>query len=725
MKKVVFFLLVATNVLWGQNHLSKQMILHKIDELIKIDGKIEDVWNRADSTCDFFQFQPYHGEKPTVKTTVRMLATADALYCLFVCEEKPEEIQRTTGVLDNFNGDYVSLFLDTFGNRRTAYKFSVSASGVRSDCLMLDDARDRDYSWDGIWFADSKIYDWGYVVEMKIPFKSIQFTQGLSDWGLDFDRWVPARKEDIFWCFYEENEGQRISKFGRLIFDNFQITQKSAHLEIYPVGITKVNYLSQKKYDVNPDFGLDILYNPSEKINFQLTANPDFAQIEADPYAFNISRYETYFAERRPFFIEGNEIFKAAGRQRNSGFYRPLELFYSRRIGKKLPDGTEVPLLLGAKASGRIAPYEYGAFLAMTGKTEYESGGEKMVEDRAVFASVRLKRQILDNSSIGLLVVNKSTRHENNGVIDVDGAFRGASWQLAYQLARSYKNNSGDFAGSAGFTRLSKRWLMLMRTRYIGPNFDVDGVGFVPWRGTGELISVFGPRWYFPKGKISSVLLYLGGVLSYERIDAFTDRGGVAGFNIQFRSNWGGEMTYIFIKSKDKGIRYNSTQMNLNAWFNISPDWNANFYVSLSKTYNFYRDYLALFSSGGAYFRWNMMDQLQIGTSVNFFIEGNPDDEIEEITFNSRPFLSLTPVNNLNIRIYFDNLGFRSTKRLEQTIFGLLFSYNFSPKSWIYLAINEIRDRSDEYDSFGKLLPPRLHVVDRAGVLKVRYLYYF
>jgi len=725
MKKVFLVLFALITVTFAQIHPPKKMILHKTNEMIKVDGKIESAWNAADSASDFIQFQPYHGKDPSVRTTVRVLATEDALFCLFECQQKPEEIQRITGVLDNSSGDAVSLILDTFGNRRTAYKFSISAGGVRSDCLLLDDARDRDYSWDGIWFARTKIYDWGYVVEMKIPFKSIQFTQGLTDWGLDFDRWVSSRKEDIYWCFYEENEGQRISKFGRLIFDNFQITQKSAHLEIYPLGITKVNYLSQKKYEVNPDFGLDVLYNPSEKINFQFTANPDFAQIEADPYTFNISRYETYFEERRPFFIEGNEIFKAAGRQRNSGFYRPLELFYSRRIGEKLPDGTEVPLLFGAKASGRMAPYEYGAFLALTGETKYKSGDETMIEDRAAFGSVRLKRQILNNSSVGLLFVNKSTPQENNGVIDVDGAFRGASWQLAYQLARSYKNSSGDFAASAGFTRLSKRWLALMRTRYIGENFDVDGVGFVPWRGTGELIAVVGPRWYFPKGKISSILLYMGGLLNYERVDAFTDRGGVLGFNLQFRNNWGGELTYVFAESKDQGVRYKYYQVHTNAWLGISPDWHASFWANYSKTYNFYRDYLAFFVNGGAYFYWNVMDQLRIGTSANFFVEGNPDNEVNEVVFNSRPFLSLTPVNNLNIRIYFDNLGFRSTKQLEQTIFGFLFSYNFSPKSWVYLAINELRDRSDEYDALGALLPSKLHVTDRAGVLKIKYLYYF
>ena len=138
-------------------------------------------------------------------------------------------------------------------------------------------------------------------------------------------------------------------------------------------------------------------------LTFQLTANPDFAQIEADPFDFNISRYESYFNEKRPFFTEGNEIFNPAGRQRNSGFYRPLELFYSRRIGKKLPGGQQVPLHFGTKAFGRYNDWEYGGFVALTGETNYIDDGENLTERQAFFGSARIKKQILDNSSIGVL----------------------------------------------------------------------------------------------------------------------------------------------------------------------------------------------------------------------------------------------------------------------------------------------------------------------------------
>ena len=227
------------------------------------------------------------------------------------------------------------------------------------------------------------------------------------------------------------------------------------------------------------------------------------------------------------------------------------------------------------------------------------------------------------------------------------------------------------------------------------------------------------------KGYIRQILFYAGPILNYEKIDAFTDYGGGFGFNMQFRNNWGYEIEFYAADSKDRGKRFTATNLSLNAWFNTSPKWHGYLNSGYSRTYNFARDYLAYYSLLGADLNWQVCDILEAGSSANIFIEGNPAGGIEEITFNTRPYFSTTPINNLNLRVYFDNLFFRSGKRLEQGILGFLFSYNFSPKSWLYFAVNEIRDRSDRYDMNGNLLPNRLHVVDRVSVFKLRYLYYF
>jgi len=703
----------------------KVLMARRIKEDIIIDGVIDRAWATADSACNFFQLRPHFNQPPSRTTCAKLLTGEKALYCLIRCEDERKNIQRTTGKLDDFGGDVVSLMIDTFGDKRTAYKFAVSASGVRMDCRLLDDARNRDYSWDGVWFAAAKIYDTGYVIEMEIPYRSIQYDEKLMAWGLDFDRWIPAEVEDLYWCSYAENEGQRISKFGKLIFNPAPPTVKGLTLEVFPVGLAKTQYQGGGAYHTDPTAGIDIFYNPSQRLTFQLTANPDFAQIEADPYEFNISRYESYFSERRPFFTQGNEIFMPSGKQSNSGFYRPLELFYSRRIGRKLPDGGEVPLLVGSKAFGRIGEWEYGGFLAKTGEKTYTDDDGKEIEPSANFTSLRFKRQILHNSDIGLLYVGKNTAVENSGVIDIDGAFRKSDWQLSYQLARSYQGSNGDYAGSFGLIADKEKWLTGIRGRYIGKDFDIQQVGYVPWLGTGELVVLTGPRKFYKSGAVQTIALYSGFGLGYERVDHYTDRIGLIGFNMQFRSNWGYEIDVTGGRSKDQSIKYNSMEVDFSSWFSISPRWSANLNGGYAKTYNFSRDYLSFYSWTEAQISWQAIAQLYIGSSLSAFIEGNPQNQIEEITYNARPYVSLTPVNNLNIRVYWDALLMRSRDRLEGTIGGFLFSYNFRPKSWIYLAINEVRNRNEEYDAADRLILTPLRVLDRVSVVKLKYLFYF
>lgn len=704
---------------------TKTLRLRQATAPIEIDGVAEEAWAAADSTVEFHQLQPYFGKPPSRRTVAKVITTNDALYCLMICYAPQGEIQVNKGVVDQSNGDIVSIMLDTFDDRQTAYKFAVSASGVRADCRLLDDARNRDYSWDGVWTAATTVHDWGYIVEIGIPYKSIKFNPALPSWGLDFDRWQAHNSEDLYWVAYEQNEGQRISKFGRLLLDDFRPGASGLNLEVYPVAIAKTALAGNDTYDSEADVGLDLFYNPSEKLTLQFTANPDFAQIEADPFSFNISRYETFFNERRPFFTEGNEIFRPAGRERNSGFYRPLDLFYSRRIGRILPDGSEVPLIVGTKAFGKAGEWDYGGFYALTGEQSYQIGEETAVEPQASFVSGRVKKRILDNSSVGVLFVGKQSAGRTNGVIDIDGAFRGPTYQLAYQLARSIDDDAGDFAASAGYRSFTDTWIHLVRGNYIGEDFDVSQVGFVPWRGTAALTALTGPVWNMDEGAIRQVMIYAGGSLNYEKADSYTDREAVAGLNLQFRSNWGSEVNISLGKSRDLDVPYTSYQINLSSWLNPSPSWHGNVWGGYSKTYNFSRDYLAFYSWFGSYFGWNALQSLQVGTSYEMFIEGNPGGGVEDITYNARPFFSLTPVNDLNIRVYTDYVFVRSTDKLESVILGLLFSYNFLPKSWIYLAVNEVRDRSDRYDTGGALLPAKMRTASRAAVLKVKYLYYF
>lgn len=715
--KGFILLFLISSLIWGANNNEKVLLLKKTDQKIIIDGFIDEAWQTADSASNFFQLQPFTGREPSRNTIAKILTDESSIYCLIISFDEKSNIQKNTGTQDNFGGDVVSVMFDTFGDKKSAYKFAVSAAGVRADCRLLDDARNRDYSWDGIWFSDSKIYDWGYVVEMEIPYKTIQYKKELNFWGLDFDRWRPISNEDLYWCTYEKNEGQRISKFGKLVFEDFKPSVEGLNLEIYPTAFGKLTSLKEGDYKFAPNAGLDIFFNPSPQLTLQVTANPDFAQIETDPYSFNISRYESYFSERRPFFTQGNEIFMPSGKQRNTGFYSPLELFYSRRIGKKLPGGEEVPIIFGSKAFGRYEDWEYGGFVARTLEHDYIVDDTKRTEPAATFISGRVKTTFMENSTLGVLFVAKQTQNSTDGVIDIDGAFRDADWQLAYQIARSINNSEGDFAGSAGFTKMGENWITFARARYIGSEFNIDQVGFVPWKGTAEFVGLTGPIWFPKEGAISQILIYTGPVLGYEKADSYTDHGLLFGYNMQFRSNWGFEINLDASKARDLDKNYDSYNINFSSWINTNPNWRANVWGGYSKTYNFSRDYLAFYSRFGSSFSWKAADICWIGTSFNSYIEGNPAGDIEDITYNARPYISLTPVNDLNLYIYVDNLYLRSSKRMERLFLGALFSYQFLPKSWIYLAFNEGHDRNN--------LNNDLRMADQSSVIKIKYLYYF
>ena len=319
----------------------------------------------------------------------------------------------------------------------------------------------------------------------------------------------------------------------------------------------------------------------------------------------------------------------------------------------------------------------------------------------------------------------KQTKDSTYGVVDLDGAFRNSGWQLSYQLARSIKNSSGDYASSIGFVSTGKNWWVLARNRYIGKNFNVEQVGYVPWIGTWQATVLTGPNWIYDEGYLSGMLILGGIYTNYKNIEGYTDRSAVLDFNMNFRSNWGYELTWIAGKSKDQGVKYDSYEFDYNFWFNTSPKWDFNLWGGYSKTYNFNLDFVAPYSWFGANVDWNAADILTLGTSYNMWAEWDPSGSLVDITYDARPYFSITPVNNLNFRIYIDNLYDKSSQHLEQIIGGFLFSYNFLPKSWVYFAYNEVDNRYDRYDINGHLLPQKMHVSARAGVFKIKYLYYF
>ncbi len=192
---------------------------------------------------------------------------------------------------------------------------------------------------------------------------------------------------------------------------------------------------------------------------------------------------------------------------------------------------------------------------------------------------------------------------------------------------------------------------------------------------------------------------------------------------MNFRNNWGYEINLNAGRAKEEDTVFTGYGATFSSWFNISPAWNANVWGGFDKSYNFGRDYLAINQWLGASFGVNLSKNLSIGSNFNMWVENNPDGNIEEITYNARPNLNLIPFNNLNMQIYVDNVFTRTSDKLQNVIGGLLVSYNFAPKSWIYFAINEVKSREEIFEN-EKLISNKMRTTDRASVFKIKYLLY-
>ncbi|GAI65214.1 unnamed protein product, partial [marine sediment metagenome] len=326
----------------------------------KVDGKIEEIWDTADSVTEFIQYRPYEGIEPMESTVVYILQDDQNLFVAFKCYCKKEMPVALLGG----NEDYVALYLDTFGSKRLAYYFRVTASGMRTDGITFDDGRSHDDSWDGIWYSATTCYDDKYEVEMKIPFKSLRCKKDLSEWGVNLKRMIAVNQEHNYWILVTEEEGFRVSKFGLL--RNIKVKHGAYYFELYPEGFIRYNRLPNKVTQVKPNFSLNVKWDLTQETTVNATILPDFSQIESDPFILNLSRYPIYLEERRPFFLEGKDIFRMSDYGSGSGFYKALEIFYSRKIGKSLNNVDLVPILGGLKFVHKSTDWNIGFLSALT-----------------------------------------------------------------------------------------------------------------------------------------------------------------------------------------------------------------------------------------------------------------------------------------------------------------------------------------------------------------------
>ncbi len=668
-----------------------------------IDGFIEPVWAGSDSAKNFIQNWPEEGKPASESTTVYLLCDNENLYVAFRCYDEPTKIKAWITLRDEGWGDDVSLVLAPFGDQATGYRFVVNARSVQSDMLLTNDARDSDSDWDGVWQSAAKITDFGYVVEMKIHFKSIRFRPGLSEWGINFKRTITRNNESSWWAAVKRDEGLRLSKAGRLV--GIEPMTKGLNLEAYPVGLLRYEKQPPEEPAISPEGGLDINWYPSGATALQLTTNPDFAQIEADPYQINLSKYELYLSERRPFFTEGADIFKPA---------TGVDLFYSRRIGKRLADGQEVPILEGTKLTTRFERFNVGLLGAVTGRVEYTDwAGNQLAEPLSYYSVVRIKRNIFKNSDVGILYAGKDNAVEYNRVVGMDGAFRTSNLELKLGGARSARTDSTrGYAGRLEFSWQGKNFYLWTGGSNVGERFDVSQIGYVPRSGYESYYLNPGYQFYQ-----TGIFQYcsINGLAGLSKESGDPGYGYNCGVNLspQFKNNWGVGFNLDGGRTYEQSRWFNFFDVSFWSW----TDWTKPVAMSVS---GWWVDRTPYYSSGifshfapqanlNSHVVFKPSPSLSFEVEVNSTVEFDTTNRVERLDWIFRPRLGYALTKDIYLRLY-------AEPNLVTQIHNInvLLAWNFRPKSWLYFALNESRDNrtGDE------------RLQSRIVVLKAKYLFF-
>ncbi|MEX2604170.1 MAG: DUF5916 domain-containing protein [Gracilimonas sp.] len=314
---------------------------------ILLDGMLnENVWDLAPLATEFTQRYPKDGKKASEKTEVRILYTDTYLFVgIMAYESALDSIKAPLFRRDgNEASDWVFVAFDSYNDKRTAFAFGVNPRGVQKDILLFDDTND-DELWDAVWEAKTQVTNEGWSAEMKIPLSQLRFSSNelTQMWGVNFQRSISRNGEESFWAPTPQNETGLVSKFGRLT--GIQDLKKPRRVEVKPFisgDVTRIpeSNTSNPYYSRNElagNIGGDIKYGLTSDLTLTATINPDFGQVEADPAIINLTANESFFSERRPFFLEGNDIFRFGNTKTFSRFGNPIT-FYSRRIGRS-PQG--------------------------------------------------------------------------------------------------------------------------------------------------------------------------------------------------------------------------------------------------------------------------------------------------------------------------------------------------------------------------------------------------
>lgn len=521
----------------------------------KIDGILDNpIWEKqALAIQDFTQFTPKEKGTPTQKTIAYLGYDQKNLYVAFRClESDRRKIRASITSRDNIiDDDWVAVFLDTFDEKRRAFAFLLNPLGIQLDAIRTEEGgNDRmDESWDTVFYSDGKIDKEGYTVEIAIPFKSIRFPDEEEKvWNVFIGRSIARSGEIVTWPPLSREIPGLICQSQPMVVKGH--VEKGKNFEIMPILTSLKN--KGEKIDAQP--GINFKWGVSSDLTLDLTLNPDFSHIEADAPQIDINqRYALYYPEKRPFFLEGMEIFQFP----SDG----LNLVYTRRIND--PVG-------GAKLTGKVGRFTYGLLSALDAdpteslwEVSHSAGGR---DQNALFNVFRMKADVFKESYIGLSLTDKEIDGSYNRVAAVDGQLKfNNKFFITFQAAGS-KTEAGQReteivpALYAQFMYFSKYAGAGAWWKSIHPDFEASSgfVNRVDYKGYGvfSYFSVYPQKQYLNQIQLS----LSAGVRDAYFDDIVQDRWVRA--NLQFRFT---EFNQMFLSYENELERYGEMDFNKNS----------------------------------------------------------------------------------------------------------------------------------------------------------------
>lgn len=494
LKKIVFSLVFLVLIRSIYGHSTDSTIVKRTYQTAfaktapVIDGLMnDDCWNTVDWTSDFIQSQPVENKPPSQQTAFKILYDNDNLYLFFrAFDNEPDKISKLMSRRDNFTGDMIFVEIDSHFDKQTDFLFSASASGAKSDAAMSLDGQNEDDNWNPIWYVKTTVDDKGWCAEMKIPLSQLRFDKNSPVWGLQVTRNIYRLQERSQWQYIPKGSPGVIHLFGEM--HGINDLKPKHQIELMPYTVARTERF--KKIDGDPfntgklsklSAGLDGKIGLSNNFTLDFSINPDFGQVEADPSEVNLTAFETYFSEKRPFFIEGSNIYQFMLNQTIviNNMYAD-NLFYSRRIGRypqyypsvggnefvKMPESTTI---LGAfKISGKTKKgLSVGILEALTSREDalIDSAGirhKETVEPLTNYFVGRVQQDFNKGQTIIGAMITSVNRDINSPALDF---LHSAAYTAGLDFQHSWKDRTWYVAGNAEFSDVKGSRLSIFDTQ--------------------------------------------------------------------------------------------------------------------------------------------------------------------------------------------------------------------------------------------------------------------